>query len=71
MFGISSTDEADELLPMLRKNVYGTDDEEKIRRLKANSSFVQAQEKIKAAELDTDNKTASLFEELHNDDVLF
>ena len=53
MFGISSTDEADKQLSMLRKNVYGTDDEEKIRRLTANSRFVQAQKKIEDVKRDS------------------
>ena len=70
-YGISSTDEADKQLSMMRKNVYGTDDEEKIRRLKANSSFVQAQKKIKDAKRDTYKQFESLYVEFSNDDLLF
>lgn len=71
MFGISSTDEADKQLSMMRKNVYGTDDEEKIRRLKTNSSFVQAQKKIEDVKLDTYRQYESLYAEFEDSDLLF
>ena len=71
MFGISSTDEADKQLSMLRKNVYGTDDEEKIRRLKANSRFAQAQKKIEDVKRDSYQQYESLNAEFDNADLLF